>query len=105
MVSSDFSIEWFIRVLFEGFDLFLSLIVYAVLIVIIASWFGPRALRLSIIRYLSQAVGPLMRSIRRIIPPLGGTIDFSPIILVLGVRLLQLLLDNIEVMLLSSLST
>lgn len=38
---------------------------------------------------LDRIVEPMMRPIRRVIPPLGGTLDLSPLILLLGLSFLR----------------
>lgn len=43
---------------------------------------------------LDQIVEPMLRPIRRIVPPLGG-LDFSPIIFILLLQLIARLLTNL----------
>ena len=51
--------------------------------------------------YLVQVTRPILSPIQRIIPPLGGTIDLSPMIVLLGLFFLQGILYNFGVSLLT----
>ena len=51
--------------------------------------------------FLVQVTRPILRPIQKIIPPLGGTIDLSPMIVLLGLFFLQSALHNFGVSLLS----
>ncbi len=42
---------------------------------------------------INQLLDPLLEPIRRILPPTGG-LDFSPLVLLIGLQLLQVLLVN-----------
>ncbi len=44
---------------------------------------------------LDRIVGPMLAPIRRVVPPIGGTLDISPIILVLLIQLIQSILIQI----------
>ncbi|MBD3652658.1 YggT family protein [Kangiella sp.] len=50
--------------------------------------------------FLAQVTRPILRPIQRIIPPLGGTIDLSPMIVLVGLFFLQGILYNFGVSLL-----
>jgi len=74
----------------------LSLIIWVVIIYAIASWlisFEVINLRnrivYSIWRALEAVVRPILRPIQRIIPPLGGSIDISPVLLFIVIGGLQ----------------
>lgn len=43
----------------------------------------------------NQIINPLAAPIRKIIPPLGGVIDISPIIILLGLKVVDILLINL----------
>lgn len=68
------------------------LITYFFLIIaaVLLSWFGAR-LRHPVIPLVYQLTEPVMRPIRRVIPPIGG-IDLSPVFALVGIRFLLLLL-------------
>lgn len=51
--------------------------------------------------FLVQVTRPILRPIQRIIPPLGGTIDLSPMIVLLGLFFLQGILYNFGVSLIT----
>ncbi len=42
-----------------------------------------------VVRFLHQATEPLLSRIRRVIPFMGGGIDFSPMILIMGIIFLR----------------
>jgi len=42
-----------------------------------------------IVRFLYEVTEPLLARIRRIIPPFGGGIDFSPLILIIAIMFLR----------------
>lgn len=43
----------------------------------------------------NQIINPLAAPIRKVIPPLGGVIDISPIIILLGLKVVDILLINL----------
>lgn len=51
--------------------------------------------------FLIQVTRPILRPIQRIIPPLGGTIDLSPMIVLLGLFFLQGILYNFGISLIT----
>lgn len=51
--------------------------------------------------FLVQVTRPILRPIQRIIPPLGGTIDLSPMIVLLGLFFLQGILYNFGISLIT----
>jgi len=55
---------------------------------IILSWVHPDPFN-PVVRFIYSITDPLLNPIRRIIPPLGGMIDLSPLILVLLIELLK----------------
>ena len=42
-------------------------------------------------QFLYQITEPMLRPVRRIIPPIGGTIDISPIVVLIAITALQIL--------------
>lgn len=79
----------------------LQLLIYVILIQVVLSWlvafnvvnYSNRFVR-AIIDGIDAILGPILRPIRRALPDIGG-IDLSPLILVLGIVLLQRLLTGI----------
>jgi YggT family protein len=84
-------------------DTVLGLYTLVVIAAVVSSWliaFGVlntqnQAVR-QIIRVLDALTDPLFRQVRRIIPPIGG-LDLSPIVILLGIELLRVFLDNLLV--------
>jgi YggT family protein len=63
----------------------------AVLIYALLSWIAAAGHANDAYRLLGRLCDPLLRPIRRIIPPIGG-LDLSPLFLLLGLQALQILL-------------
>jgi YggT family protein len=55
---------------------------------IIASWF-PRAAYHPIIRFIGKLTDPYLNLFRRLIPPIGGRLDLSPMLAFLGLTVLE----------------
>ena len=79
----------FIQLLVTGIQLY-SFILLARIIIL---WIPNVDRHHPIIRFLYQITDPVLEPVRRAIPPLG-TIDISPIIVFIGLRILQSLLLN-----------
>ncbi len=54
----------------------------------IISWVSPSPYN-PIVQFLYRATEPVLRYARRIIPPIGGTLDLSPIIVLLAIIFLR----------------
>jgi YggT family protein len=68
---------------------------YAILIRVILSWFMPYGIRQNPAGdLLVSLTEPLMRPARRLIPAIGG-LDLSPIVVLVGLQLLQLALSHL----------
>lgn len=68
---------------------------YAVLLRVILSWFMPYGMRHNPAGdLLASLTEPLMRPARRLIPAVGG-LDLSPIVVLVGLQLLQLALAHL----------
>ncbi|MFY7842559.1 MAG: YggT family protein [Rhabdochlamydiaceae bacterium] len=67
--------------LFNLYNIFL-------MIRIVSSWF-PQANRYKIINFISYYTDPYLNLFRRFIPPLGGVIDFSPMIAYFFLKFLE----------------
>jgi YggT family protein len=75
----------------------LDIYFYAVFAWVILSWIpmspGHPLARIQL--FLDRIISPVIRPIRRVLPPLrfgGGALDLSPIVLLLGVRIIRGLL-------------
>lgn len=72
---------------------FIDLFWWSILIVIIASFLAP-ARGHPFLSLLHQVTEPLLAPARRVIPPLGG-LDFSPILVILALGLVQRILPQL----------
>ncbi len=81
-----------IYALIDLLDLALSGLIGLVFASVILSWIGAG----SQIQYLvSLLIGPLLVPIRRIIPNMGA-LDLSPLVLLLGLQILQIVLNHLK---------
>ena len=82
-------------------DTVLGLYTIIIIAAVVASWLiafgvlntGNHLVR-QIVRVLDALTDPLFRQVRKVIPPIGG-LDLSPIIVLIGVELLRVFLDNL----------
>ncbi len=70
----------------------LTLYLWVVIIRALISWVSPDPYN-PVVVFLRQVTDPVLRHIQRVIPPTAG-IDFSPIILIMGIYFLQYFLVN-----------
>ena len=63
---------------------------FLIIVMVILSWVG-RGLRHPVIPLVFQLTDPVLRPLRRVIPPIAG-IDLSPLIALIGIRFLIMLL-------------
>jgi YggT family protein len=70
-----------------------AVFLYTVLIAvrIIASWF-PKGAYHPIIRFCGKLTDPYLNIFRRLIPPIGGRLDLSPMLAFLGLTVLEKIL-------------
>lgn len=80
-----------ISTLAEVIGLVFQIYIFIVIARALVSWVSPDPYN-PIVRFLYQATEPVLDRIRRFIPSQFGGIDFSPIILLLGLSLLRRLL-------------
>lgn len=69
-------------------DTVLSLLFFVIIGRAIVSWVNADPYN-GIVRFLHSTTEPLLRPVRRVIPPIGGTMDLSPIVLMIAITLLQ----------------
>ncbi len=62
-----------------------------IIIRILGSWF-PHFHRHTFMRFIAHYTDPYLNIFRRIIPPIGGVLDLSPLLAFFGLRLLELFL-------------
>ena len=79
----------------------LSLAYFLVIATVVVSWlvaFGVLNMNNQFVRQIVRGIDavtdPILRPIRRIIPPIGG-LDFSPVILLIVLYVLQVFVDNL----------
>lgn len=69
----------------------ITLYIFSILVQALLSWLGPRQYNpLAVILWRMNE--PLLRPVRRILPPLGGTIDLSPLIVIVLLEALSIFL-------------
>lgn len=72
-------------------DMLISMMTFIVIVQALLSWVNPDPFN-PVVRFLNSATEPLLRPIRRYLPPIGGRIDISPILLLLLLIFLQTVL-------------
>jgi len=75
--------------------LLINIIFYSVLAIIVVSFLAPQSNHPAV-EFLWQLTEPVMAPLRSIIPPLGG-LDFSPILLFIGINVIRVSLTNMAV--------
>ncbi len=79
----------FIRAVAEILNIGLTVFMWIVIAQAILSWVNPDPFN-PIVRFINQVTEPVLSQIRRRIPSAVGGIDFSPIIVLLGVVFLKI---------------
>lgn len=72
-------------------DMVLGIFLFLTIGRAIISWVSPDPMN-PIVRFLISATEPLLSPIRKIVPPFGGNIDWSPIILLMLIYLARIVL-------------
>ena len=75
--------------------LIINIIFYSVLAIIVVSFLAPQSNHPAV-EFLWQLTEPVMAPLRSIIPPIGG-LDFSPILLFIGINVIRVSLANMAV--------
>lgn len=73
----------------EFATLILNYVFWAVLLRVILSWVAPDPYN-PVVRVVVQVTEPVMAPLRKLLPPMGG-LDLSPLLVLLGIQLLQIL--------------
>lgn len=64
---------------------------WAIIISIIGSWVAPGSHH-PVLALVNQLIEPLMAPVRKLLPPLGGVIDISPILVLMALKVIEMLL-------------
>ncbi len=83
-----FVISNFLRALATLLDLVLSAYIWIVIGRAIISWVNADPYN-PIVRFVYEVTEPLLAQIRRVVPMIGGAIDFSPMILIIAIMFLR----------------
>ena len=75
--------------------LLINIIFYSVLAIIIVSFLAPQSNHPAV-EFLWQLTEPVMAPLRSIIPPMGG-LDFSPILLFIGINVIRVSIANMAI--------
>ena len=75
--------------------LLINIIFYSVLAIIIVSFLAPQSNHPAV-EFLWQLTEPVMAPLRSLIPPMGG-LDFSPILLFIGINVIRVSLANMAI--------
>ena len=78
-----------IHALRELANLILNYVFWTVLIRVLLSWVAPDPYS-PVVRVIVQITEPIMAPVRKLLPPMGG-FDLSPLFVLLGIQLLQIL--------------
>jgi YggT family protein len=90
---SPVTMDWPTILVFSVIKLLMTLLwtyFFLIIAMVILSWVGARATH-PIVPLIFQLTEPVLRPLRRVIPPIGG-IDLSPLFALIGIRFLLLLL-------------
>lgn len=88
----------FVTAIYQVVDLLFTIYIFIVIARAIISWVSPDPYN-PIVRFLHNATDPVLYRIRRIIPLQLGGIDFSPIILLVGLSVLKQVILQLILML------
>jgi len=78
----------FFSAIYQVVDLLFTLYIFIVVARALISWVNPDPYN-PIVRFLHNATDPVLYRIRKVIPLQFGGIDFSPIVLLLGLSVLK----------------
>jgi YggT family protein len=78
--------------IFEILTTFLTIMMYAIIARALISWFD-RGMQNPISRFLVQITEPIIAPIRRVLPT-AGMIDFSPMVAIILIWILQMMLSS-----------
>jgi YggT family protein len=82
-----------VRTVFDLIEHVLWLFIVIVIVQAILSWVAPDG---PLSGLLNALTFPLLRPIRRVIPPIGGTLDLSPLVFIVAAQILLMLLGSAQ---------
>ena len=74
-------------------NLLTNILLVLIFIRVILSWVPAKITKFR--KFMEDTTEPILAPIRKVIPPIGGTLDLSPIIAYLAIYLLQTLVNSI----------
>jgi YggT family protein len=92
--TGDGALYLLVRTVFELISAVLWLFIVIVIVQAILSWVAPDG---PLSGLLNALTFPLLRPIRKVIPPIGGTLDLSPLVFIVVAQILLMLLGSAEV--------
>ncbi len=78
------------------FDLLFTLLSFAIIARALLSWVRPDPYN-PLVQMLNQITDPILEPLRRVIPPIGGMMDISPIVALIILQILQTVVHNVLV--------
>jgi YggT family protein len=82
-----------VRTVFDLIEHVLWLFIVIVIVQAILSWVAPDG---PLSGLLNALTFPLLRPIRKVIPPIGGTLDLSPLVFIVAAQILLMLLGSAQ---------
>ncbi len=82
--------------LISFFDLLFTLLSFAIIARALVSWL-PMDRYHPAIQLLDQITEPILAPLRRVIPPIGGMMDITPIVALIILQILQTIVHNVLV--------
>lgn len=79
------SLAYWIHLLFVTYTIF-------IFVRVISSWFPPHWQSHHLVRFVAFYTDPYLNFFRKILPPLGGVMDISPILAFFALRVIEMLL-------------
>ncbi|MFO1304167.1 MAG: YggT family protein [Burkholderiales bacterium] len=97
--SGDGVVFLLLRTVFELIDHVLWLFIAIVIVQAVLSWVAPDG---PLSGLLNALTFPILRPIRKVLPPIGGTLDLSPLIVIVVAQILLMLLNNAQAQVMSA---
>jgi YggT family protein len=79
--------------LINFFNLLTNILLVLIFIRVIISWLPGKATGFR--KFITDTTEPILSPIRKVLPPIGGTLDLSPIVAYLVIYLLQTLVNSL----------